>query len=996
VPSLSRFSALTRAWFEGAFAEPTPAQEQGWEAISEGQNTLILAPTGSGKTLAAFLWVIDRLLAEAEPPPEKERCRVLYVSPLKALTYDVDRNLRAPLAGIALQAERAGRAVPALRTATRTGDTPAKDRRDIVRHPPDILITTPESLYLMLTSSAREILKSVEYVIVDEIHAVAGTKRGAHLALSLERLERLTEKPPQRIGLSATQRPLDEIARFLGGRTRDAQTGEWRPRPVTVVDAGVRKPLDLQVVVPVEDMGELGKVVDPQILEGPAAGDPEVRHSIWPAITPVLLDLIRQHHSTLVFVNSRRLAERLAARLNDLAGEELVRSHHGSVAREQRLEIEDALKAGKVPALVATSSLELGIDMGAVDLVIQVESPSSVASGLQRIGRAGHQVGEPSRGRVFPKFRGDLVEAAIVAKRMKEGLIEETRIPRNPVDVLAQQIVAMCAVEDVSVDEVAEVAGGAYPFADCSRAVLENVLDMLAGRYPSDEFAELRPRIVWDRANDTLRARPGARMLAVTSGGTIPDRGLYGVYTPEGARVGELDEEMVYESRVGETFVLGATTWRIEEITRDRVVVTPAPGEPGKMPFWHGDGLGRPYELGRALGEFLREVDDWPDERLAEECSLDERAVSNLRAYLAEEREVTGALPTDRQIVVERFRDELGDWRVCVLTPFGGRVHAPWAIAIEAKVQSRLGLEVQTMWSDEGIVVRLPEADDAPPVDSVLLEPEEVEDLVVSQLSNTALFAGRFRENAARALLLPRRRPGTRTPLWQQRERAADLLAVASKHGSFPILLETYRECLRDAFDVPALIELMTRVRSRDLRVVSVDTGRPSPFATSLAFAYVANFLYEGDAPLAERKAQALTLDRELLAELLGVEELRELIQPAALADLEAYLQCLDERRWARHPDAAHDLLRRLGDLSREELAARSTDDFADALLSERRAVLVRVAGEERLIAAEDAGRYRDALGAGLPAGLPDAFLERPAGFVARALGAHPSAVHHR
>jgi ATP-dependent helicase Lhr and Lhr-like helicase len=976
VASLSRFSPLTRGWFEGAFAEPTPAQEQGWEAISEGQNTLILAPTGSGKTLAAFLWVIDRLLAQGTAPPEKERCRVLYVSPLKALTYDVDRNLRAPLAGIALQGERTGQDVPTLRTATRTGDTPAGDRRDIVRHPPDILITTPESLYLMLTSSAHEILKSVEYVIVDEIHAVAGTKRGAHLALSLERLERLTKKPPQRIGLSATQRPLDEIARFLGGRARDPQTGEWRPRPVAVVDAGVRKPLDLQVVVPVDDMGELGKVVEPALLEGPAAGDPEVRHSIWPAITPVLLDLIRQHHSTLVFVNSRRLAERLAARLNDLAGEELVRAHHGSVAREQRLEIEDALKAGKVPALVATSSLELGIDMGAVDLVVQVESPSSVASGLQRIGRAGHQVGEPSRGRVFPKFRGDLVEAAIVTKRMKEGLIEETRIPRNPVDVLAQQIVAMCAVDDVTVDDVAEVAGGAYPFADCSRAVLENVLDMLAGRYPSDEFAELRPRIVWDRANDTLRARPGSRMLAVTSGGTIPDRGLYGVFTPEGSRVGELDEEMVYESRVGETFVLGATTWRIEEITRDRVVVTPAPGEPGKMPFWHGDGLGRPYELGRALGEFLREVDDWTDERLAEECSLDERAVRNLRAYLAEEREVTGALPTDRQIVVERFRDELGDWRVCVLTPFGGRVHAPWAIAIEAKVQSRLGLEVQTMWSDEGIVVRLPEADDIPPVDSVLLEPEEVEDLVVSQLANTALFAGRFRENAARALLLPRRRPGTRTPLWQQRQRAADLLAVASKHGSFPILLETYRECLRDAFDVPALVELMTKVRARELRVVSVDTGRPSPFATSLAFAYVANFLYEGDAPLAERKAQALTLDRDLLAELLGAEELRELIQPSALADLEAHLQCLDERRWARHPDAAHDQLRRLGDLSRDELAARSTDDFADELLAERRAVLVRVAGEERLIAAEDAGRYRDALGAGLPAGLPDAFLE--------------------
>ena len=759
--SLERFSVLTRSWFGAAFEAPTPAQEQGWAAISEGRHTLILAPTGSGKTLAAFLWVIDRLLQEPLPD-EKRRCRVLYVSPLKALTYDVERNLRSPLAGIALQAGRAGEELPALRLATRTGDTPARERRDIMRHPPDVMITTPESLYLMLTSSAREILRTVEYVVVDEIHAVAGTKRGAHLALSLERLERLVERSPQRIGLSATQRPLDEIARFLGGRERHGD--EWRPRPVSVVDAGVRKALELEVVVPVDDMGELGRAVDPELLSGPAAGDPEVRHSIWPAITPVLLELIRQHRSTLIFVNSRRLAERLAARINELAGEALVKAHHGSVAREQRLEIEDALKAGKLPALVATSSLELGIDMGAIDLVVQVESPSTVASGLQRIGRAGHQVGEPSRGRIFPKFRGDLVEAAVVAMRMKAALIEETKVPRTPLDVLAQQIVAMCAIDDLAVDDVHAVVLGAYPFADCSKAVLENVLDMLAGRYPSDEFAELRPRLVWDRTADTLRARPGARMLAVTSGGTIPDRGLYGVFTPEGTRVGELDEEMVYESRVGETFLLGASTWRIEEITRDRVVVTPAPGEPGKMPFWHGDGLGRPYELGRAIGAFLGEVDGWPDERLAEECSLDERAVRNLRAYLAEEREVTGAVPTDRQIVIERFRDELGDWRVCVLTPFGGRVHAPWAIAIEAKVRDRLGLEVQTMWSDEGIVVRLPEADEAPPDDSVLLDPDEVEDLVVGQVADSALFAARFRENAARALLLPRRRPGSRTP----------------------------------------------------------------------------------------------------------------------------------------------------------------------------------------------------------------------------------------
>ncbi len=977
--ALDRFSPITRSWFTSAFAAPTPAQEQGWDAVSRGQSALILAPTGSGKTLAAFLWTLDRLLTTPAPEDARKRCRVLYVSPLKALTYDVERNLRAPLAGMALEAGRAGLEPPHITVATRTGDTPARDRRDIARHPPDILITTPESLYLMLTSAASEVLASVEHVIVDEIHAVAATKRGTHLALSLERLERLIQKaggrPPQRIGLSATQRPLDELARFLGGRDQDGAT-----RPVTVVDTGVRKALDLQVVVPVEDMGELGKPIkrnEELVMSGPAAGDPEVRSSIWPAIHPVLLDLVHQHVSTLIFVNSRRLAERLSGRLNDLAGEELVRAHHGSVAREQRLEVEDALKAGKLPALVATSSLELGIDMGAIDLVVQVEAPSSVASGLQRIGRAGHQVGEPSKGRIFPKFRGDLLVAAVVAQRMVEGLIEETRVPMNPLDVLAQQVVAMVAMEDLTVDEVAAAVAGAHPFAELNREALEGVLDMLSGRYPSDEFAELRPRLVWDRVDGTLRARPGAKMLAVTSGGTIPDRGLFGVFTPEGSRVGELDEEMVYESRVGETFVLGATTWRIQEISRDRVVVTPAPGEPGKMPFWHGDQIGRPYELGRALGAFVREVDSWSDERLAADCHLDPLAVRNLRAYLDEEREATGGvLPTDRQVVVERFRDELGDWRICVLSPFGARVHAPWALAIEAKIRRRLDVEVHAVWSDDGIVVRLPEADEAPPADAVVLDPEEIEELVVGEVGSSALFASRFRENAARALLLPRRRPGSRTPLWQQRQRAADLLAVASNYGSFPILLETYRECLRDVFDLPALVSLMTDLRARRVRVVAVDTPTPSPFASSLAFSYVASFMYEGDAPLAERRAQALTLDRRMLAELVGSDELRELINPAALAQLEAELQALDDSRHAATPDAAHDLLRRLGDLSTDELDARCRKPFAAALVKDRRAVEVRIAGEPRLIAAEDAGRYRDALGVSTPPGVPEAFLE--------------------
>ena len=985
--ALEFFSRPTRDWFGATFDAPTQVQAQGWAAISRGEHALLLAPTGSGKTLAAFLWALDRLLTEPLPEEESDRCRVLYISPLKALTYDVERNLRAPLAGIALAAERAGQEINALRVGTRTGDTGEKERRDMARHPPDILITTPESLYLILTSNARAMLTAVDHVIIDEVHAVAPTKRGTHMALSLERLERLRRQAgrpsPQRIGLSATQRPLDEIARFLGGREPDGQKG-YKQRPVAVVDAGVRKVLELEVTVPVEDMASLGK--RPMPAEDGSL-DPESRASIWPAIHPVLLDLIRSHRSTLIFVNSRRLSERLANQLNELAeasgmvpegGAALVRAHHGSVAREQRLEIEESLKAGRLPALVATSSLELGIDMGAIDLVVQVESPTSVASGLQRVGRAGHNVGEPSKGKIFPKFRGDLLVATVVSQRMQAGLIEETRVPRNPLDVLAQQIVAMASVEDITVDEVAELVAGAYPFADLEAEVLEGVLDMLSGRYPSDEFAELKPRLTWDRAEGKLSARPGARMLAVTSGGTIPDRGLFGVFTPEGGRVGELDEEMVYESRVGETFVLGASTWRIDDITRDRVVVSPAPGQPGKMPFWKGDAIGRPYELGQALGKFLREIDDKSNDWLRDECGLDELAVRNLRAYIGEQREASsGLLPTDTEIVAERFRDELGDWRLCVLSPFGARVHAPWALAIEALIRRRTGTEVQAIWSDDGIVVRLPEADEAPPVESMLLDPDEVDELVTTEVGSSAIFAARFRENAARALLLPRRRPGSRTPLWQQRQRAADLLAVAARYGAFPIILETYRECLRDVFDLPALKSLMSDIRSRAVRVTQIDVPAPSPFASSLAFSYVASFMYEGDAPLAERRAQALTLDRRMLAQLVGADELRELIDPAALAALEAELQALDERRWAHDLDSAHDLLRQLGDLTESEMAARSKGGpFADELVVARRAVKVRVAGEDRLIAAEDAGRYRDALGVALPTGIAESFLE--------------------
>jgi len=897
------------------------------------------------------------------------------VSPLKALAVDVERNLRAPLVGIGHAADRLGVGVRVPTVAIRTGDTPNDERRRIQRDPPDILITTPESLYLMLTSKAREVLRDVGTVIVDEIHAVAGTKRGAHLALSLERLEELTATPPQRIGLSATQRPLEEIARFLGGRT------EAGFRPVTVVDTGSRKDLDLEVVVPVDDLREMGKVPDAPV---DADGTLAVTQSIWTHVHPALLELVRAHRSTLIFVNARRLAERLAAQLNDLAGEELLKAHHGSIAREQRLGIEDALKRGELRALVATSSLELGIDMGAVDLVIQVESPGSVARGLQRVGRAGHHVGAPSRGRIFPKYRGDLLEAAALAPRMTDGLVEETRYLRNPLDVLAQQVVAACAVDDWDVDALLAMVHRTAAFADLSRDAFTAVLDLLAGRYPSDEFAGLRPRIVWDRTAGTVRGRDGAGRVAIANGGTIPDRGLFGVFLPEGARVGELDEEMVYESRPGDVFRLGASTWRIQEITHARVVVTPAPGEPARMPYWHGDSPGRAAEVGRAVGATVRDlVHRDPDDaraRLERDHRLDPRAARNLVTYLDDQRRATGVVPDDRTVVVERFRDEIGDWRVCILSPFGARVHAPWAMAIEERLARRLDLDVDILWSDDGIALRLPEAIEDLPVDELLVPPDEVEDLVVARLPATALFASRFREASARALLLPRRRPGERTPLWQQRKRAADLLQVAGRYPDFPMLLEATRECLRDVFDLTALREVLRGLQDRTVRAVAVDTPQASPFAQSLMFGWIAAYMYDGDAPLAERRAVALTLDQELLRELLGSDELRELIDPDALASLELELQWLapDGRR-VRSADDLHDLLRDLGDLRDDEIVSRSGVDVTtllEGLLSEHRAIRIRVAGEARVAAAEDAARFRDALGAATPRGLPGTFTE--------------------
>ncbi|MGZ8611437.1 MAG: Lhr family helicase, partial [Actinomycetota bacterium] len=717
---------------------------------------------------------------------------------------------------------------------------------------------------------------------------------------------------------------------------------------------------------------------------GPAGiGTSPSQGSIWPSIHPRLLELIRAHRSTIVFVNARRLAERLAARLNELAGEELVRAHHGSLAREQRLEVEDALKGGTLRAIVATSSLELGIDMGAVDLVVQVESPGSVASGLQRIGRAGHQVGEPSKGTIFPKFRGDLLEVAVVAERMLAGKIEETRYPRNPLDVLAQQLVAMCAVDEWRVDDLEAAVRRSANFADLSHDVFLAVLDLLAGRYPSDGFAELRPRLVWDRAGGTVRAREGAGRLAITSGGTIPDRGLFGVFLPDGARVGELDEEMVYESRRGEIFMLGASSWRIEDITYDRVIVSPAPGEPGKMPFWKGDKPGRPIELGRAIGAFTRELRGSKREpalaKLQADLGLDERAARNLVTYLDDQAEATGAVPDDRTVVVERFRDELGDWRMCLLSPFGQRVHAPWGLAIEQRLLDRFGPGAQVLWGDDGIVVRLPEAVDRIPVEDLVFDPDEIEEAVVAALPGTAMFASAFREASARALLLPRQRPGKRTPLWMQRQRSADLLSEAAKHPTFPMLLETTRECLKDVFDVPALREVMADLRSRRTKLIAVDTETASPFAQSLLFRWVSVFMYEGDAPLAERRAAALSLDRDLLRELLGTEELRELLDPRAIDEVELELQWLADGRHARSADGTADLLRDVEPLREDEIGARVDGDvpaWLARLVDEGRAIRVKVAGEDRLAVVEDAAALRDALGTALPIGLPGVFTE--------------------
>ena len=1077
--TLAGFHPATRAWFEGAFAAPTAAQSGAWAAIDAGDHALVVAPTGSGKTLAAFLWSIDRLLARPRPEdtsttPETVQDRIVYVSPLKALAADVERNLRAPLTGIGHAARRLGMAIPDLTSGMRTGDTPPAERRRLAVRPPDILITTPESLFLMLTSSARDGLRGTGTIIVDEIHAVAGTKRGAHLAVSLERLDDLLDRPAQRIGLSATARPVAVVTEVLAGHRAPEDGG----RAVTVVQPPARKQVEVEVVLPVEDLTDLARPTaampppDPTDLSGPAAG-PLARPSIWPHVEDRIVDLAQERRSTIVFTNSRRTAERLTARLNEIWAERqgekipdpgathpaavpgqsgtaagaagvLARAHHGSMSRAERTFTETELKAGRLPVVVATSSLELGIDMGAVDLVVQVGSPPSVASGLQRVGRAGHQVGAPSHGIVLPTFRGDLVPAAVTAALMRDGQIESLHPVRNPLDVLAQQIVAMVAMEDRTVADIAATVRRSAPFAHLPDSALRSVLDMLSGHYPSEQFGELRARLTWDRSTDVLSARPGSQRLAVTSGGTIPDRGLYGVFLagPGGAsgsttsdavhtddapvrarggrRVGELDEEMVFESRAGDTFTLGSSTWRIEEITPDRVLVSPAPGLPGRLPFWKGDAPGRPAQLGRALGAWVRALPAAPTRRARDAAAevrpadprvlelqaqgLDPWAAANLLTYVDEQRTATGTVPDDRTIVVERFRDELGDWRIVVHSPYGARVHAPWALVLAARLRERLGVDVAAMHADDGIVLRLPDdgpggpghhdpsgprwtdSTEAPDlVEDLLLDPEDVHRLVRDHLGGSVMFASRFREAAARALLLPRRSPDRRQPLWQQRQRSAQLLAVASGHDQFPIVHEAVRECLQDDFDVAALADLMRAVATGEISVVHVDTPSPSPFAQSLLFSYTAQFLYDGDAPLAERRAAALTLDPNLLDELLGrtaEAQVADLLDVDAVARTAAELAGLTPDRQSRHADDVLDMLRRLGPLTLAEVEERTLPDVRDhaarwlaALADARQVFSTRLPGAERpdpvWAATTDAARLRDGLGAPLPSGLP-------------------------
>lgn len=1005
------FSQATRDWFTSAFQHPTLVQSQTWAVTAANQHALVIAPTGSGKTLAAFLYALDRLFREGEekhstPPSGKEKnvTRILYISPIKALGTDVQRNLQIPLQGISEARKKRASTEVTIRVGIRTGDTPPQERAKLSRHPPDILITTPESLYLMLTSRARESLRGVETVIVDEVHAVAGTKRGAHLALSLERLDALLAKSAQRIGLSATVRSVTEVAAFLGG-----------DRPVTVVNPPATRHPDIHIVAPAANLDDV-------LADNSASGDAIHKGregSVWPRIESGILDQILSHRSTIVFTNSRGLAEKLTARLNELylsrrqafpepqgepvhydsstgstgnraqdTGEYIARSHHGSVSKEQRAVTEHALKSGELRCVVATSSLELGIDMGAVDLVIQVATPLSVASGLQRIGRASHQVGGVSKGLFYPRTRRDLVDSAVIVECMYAGQLETLTPPRNPLDILAQQTVATVSMDPINVDDWYALVRRASPWKDLPRSAFDATLDMLAGRYPSADFAVFRPRIIWNRETGLLTARPGAQLLAVTSGGTIPDRGMFSVLLPEGdeqagsRRVGELDEEMVYESRVNDIITLGASSWRIQQITRDQVIVVPAPGRSARLPFWRGEGVGRPAELGERIGDFIHTMSGDNAELRLSPRLRDDNVLSNIKGLIDDQKNATGVLPWSRHLVLERCRDEMGDWRVILHSPYGRRVHAPWALAIAGRLHAQWGADASIVASDDGIVARIPDSDGKLPDAAIFLfEPEKLLRIVREAVSSTALFAARFRECAARALLMPGRTPGRRSPLWQQRLRASQLLEIAAGYPDFPIILETARECLQDVYDLDALEQVIRRLNTGEIQISEVTTPAPSPFATDLLFGYVAEFMYATDAPLAERRASVLALDSELLGNLLGQGDPLELLDPEIIRQVEDELQRRATGRKAQGMEGVYDLLRELGPMTVEELAVRHEGTIADVrswldnLSADKRIFPVVIAGTEQMACMDDAARLRDALGVRQPETLSSAWL---------------------
>jgi ATP-dependent helicase Lhr and Lhr-like helicase len=973
------FHPVVRAWFERTYHEPSPPQMLGWPSIAAGRHTLILAPTGSGKTLAAFLWAINHLVEERLAGEPASGVRILYVSPLKALNNDIHRNLEEPLAGIQAEARLQALHLPPITTAVRTGDTPASKRASMLRKPPDILITTPESLYLMLTSPrARGIFRTVHYVIVDEIHSVCGNKRGVHLSLSLERLARVAEQEFIRIGLSATQRPLDLIARYLGGV--DRSTGRPEPRPVAIIDAGQKKQMDLRVECAAPDFSLLS---------------PE---GIWPLVFREMLENIRRHRTTLVFVNNRRLAERIAAKLNEMilgtgqtfglyavphstgatlesnpgieAGTPIpVQAYHGSMSREARERMEDDLKAGRLSVLVATSSLELGIDIGSIDLVIQVQSPKGIGRGLQRVGRSGHLVTAGSKGRIYPTHREDLVESAVVARAMTLHDVEPVNIPENCLDVLAQQIVAMVSVEEWDAEELYTLVRQSYCYRELPSDLYGSVLQMLAGRYAHEAFRDLRARISWDRVNNTLRALPGSNHLAITSGGTIADRGYFGVYLEDGrTRVGEVDEEFILESRVGDTFILGSSVWRMIAIDANRLTVVAAPGQPARMPFWRGEGIGRSFEVGRQIGEFRRTIGarlDTPGctEQIQQAYPVDGRSAWNIVEHLRRQREATGMVPNDRLILIEGFRDEIGDPRIIIHSCFGRRVNALLGLVLARRLENRVAVEPQMLYNDDGILLRCSDVDTLPLDLLEGLTPGEASEIILTDILSSPLFGGQFRQNASRALLMPRAAPGRRTPLWLQRLRAADLLQVARQVDDFPIVVETIRDVLQDVLDYTHLQAVVRDIAGGSISVRTVQTDFPSPFATGLLFDFIAVYMYEWDQPRSDRLTQFVSINREVLSGILNIDTIRSLVRPEAVTAVESRLQHTAEGTQARSPEELLEILLRVGDLTDSELSDRCAGlapHIVEDLARNGRAIRMEVGGEARWVAGEERILYTD------------------------------------